>query len=42
MYFLVTAGPMAKPGVKSATLGRAPLKSLQQNVKKTTGGSALI
>lgn len=32
----VTAGPMAKPGVKSATLGRAPLKSLQQNVKKTT------
>jgi len=33
----VTAGPMNKPGVKPAgTMGRAPLKSLQQNVKKTT------
>jgi hypothetical protein len=34
----VTAGPAIKPGVKAAggTMGRAPLKSLQQNTKKSS------
>jgi len=37
----VAAGPIAKPGLKSTTgtMGRAPLKSLQQNAKKTTDSS---
>ena len=44
VFSLVAAGPIVKPGLKSttSTMGRAPLKSLPQNVKKTTGSLSFL